>query len=180
MLNLPNSSKEKITQYYNHQFLKADKITKRDYQINIANACFDANTLVVLPTALGKTIIAVINAVNHLITYSGSKILILAPTKPLVTQHYETFMGLINEEADIKMGMLIGGVKPLDRALIINNSRIIFSTPQIIQNDLNLGSYNLKDFTLVIFDEAHKARFNYAYLSHKNICTPRRNLTFWD
>ncbi|MHA1729899.1 MAG: helicase-related protein [Promethearchaeota archaeon] len=153
--------KEDIFQYINSDFLKNDKIVHRSYQINLARSCFNFNSLIVLPTALGKTIIAILVAVKHLIKYQGTKIMVLAPTKPLVMQHLAMFKEMITE--NIEMDMLIGGLPPLKRAIIVNINRILFSTPQIIKNDLNRGSYDLKDFTLVIFDEAHKARKRYAY-----------------
>ncbi|MHA1821460.1 MAG: DEAD/DEAH box helicase [Promethearchaeota archaeon] len=147
--------------YVNDALLVKDKILHRDYQVNIAGTAFGRNTLVVLPTALGKTIIAILVAVRSLKEYKGSKILVLAPTKPLVMQHLETFKKFIVDK--IPMASIIGNVPPLKRALLINNSRIIFSTPQIIKNDLDAGRYDLGNFSLLIFDEAHKARKNYAY-----------------
>lgn len=147
--------------YFNHKFLKKNKIELRDYQVNIMNDACGSNTLVVLPTALGKTIIGVMIAARYFDEFPGSKILVLAPTKPLVMQHCESFTDFFIE--DIKCSMIIGNSSPLKRALEVNHSDIIFSTPQIIKNDITLGSYNLRDFSLVIFDEAHKARKNYAY-----------------
>lgn len=147
--------------YFNYKFLKKNKVELRDYQVNIMNDAYGSNTLVVLPTALGKTIIGVMIAAKYLDEFPKSKILVLAPTKPLVMQHCESFTDFFTE--DIKCSMIIGGSNPLKRALEVIHSDIIFSTPQIIKNDLALGSYNLRDFSLVIFDEAHKARKNYAY-----------------
>ncbi|MCP4763779.1 MAG: DEAD/DEAH box helicase family protein [archaeon] len=147
--------------FYFDDYIKKKKIIKRDYQVNIVESSFSSNSLVVLPTALGKTIIALMVAAKHLKIYNNSKILVLAPTKPLVMQLYESFKSIIIE--NIEMEMLIGNIPPLKRALRVNQNRIIFSTPQIIKNDIERGSVSLRDFTLIIFDEAHKARKNYAY-----------------
>lgn len=148
-------------QYFNHDLLESDVIEHRDYQVNSVNACYEKNSLVVMPTALGKTIVGVILAAKHLKKYNGSKIIILAPTKPLVNQHFETYREFFVD--DIEMGLLIGHTKRIKRALTFNHCDILFSTPQIIKNDVELGAYNLKDVSLIVFDEAHKARKRYAY-----------------
>ena len=76
--------------YVSWDFLKPNLIKERKYQLNIADSAFMSNSLVVLPTALGKTIIGILLAVKHLKKYNG-KILVLAPTRPLVSQHLESF-----------------------------------------------------------------------------------------
>ncbi|GAH72245.1 unnamed protein product, partial [marine sediment metagenome] len=42
-----------------NQVLKSEKLEFRKYQVEIASKCVNKNSLVVLPTGLGKTIIAV-------------------------------------------------------------------------------------------------------------------------
>ena len=71
------------------EFLK--NITPRKYQEEIAKTCIEKNTLVVLPTGLGKTLIALMVAIERMKKYPTEKILILAPTKPLAEQHVESF-----------------------------------------------------------------------------------------
>ena len=44
--------------YFNHKFVKENSIEYRDYQVNLANQAKSQNCLVVLPTGLGKTTIA--------------------------------------------------------------------------------------------------------------------------
>lgn len=146
--------------YVNWSFIRQNSILERKYQLNIVDSAFMSNSLVVLPTALGKTIIGILLAAKHLKKYDG-RILILAPTRPLVSQHFESFQGFLDDS--IKMECLIGGLPPLQRALRVNNAQIVFTTPQIIKNDITSGVYDLNNFTLIIFDEAHHARHNYAY-----------------
>ena len=54
----------------------------REYQQRIADAASLANTLVVLPTGLGKTMIAVLVAKARLEKFPKGKVVVLAPTKP--------------------------------------------------------------------------------------------------
>ena len=61
----------------------------RDYQFNIVQKALYTNTMVCLPTGLGKTFIAAVVMYNFYRWYPDGKIVFLAPTKPLVTQQIE-------------------------------------------------------------------------------------------
>jgi ERCC4-related helicase len=152
---------DKNQKFYNHEFLKTDMIEWRDYQINIAKITKSQNTLVVLPTALGKTIIALITAMEVLKRAPESKIFFLAPTRPLVMQHFTTFQGFIIPS--VKCCLFSSNLTPVKRAYALNENQIFFSTPQILQNDLKNGLYSIEGISLLIIDEAHKSRKKYAY-----------------
>ena len=143
--------------------IKPNKIIKREYQINIFNSIKNRNSLVVLPTGLGKTIIAIM-----LLAYKAryGKIMFLAPTKPLCEQHYAT----IKELTTLDGIFLITGekTKKEKRKEIYEMAKIIVATPQTIENDLDMINFN--SFTLVIFDEAHRAVGNYAYVAIGKKC----------
>lgn len=47
--------------------------------------------MIVAPTALGKTVIAILVAAERLHKYKNSRVLILAPSKPLALQHHQKF-----------------------------------------------------------------------------------------
>ena len=66
-------------------------IEVREYQRAIAKSALESNTLVVLPTGLGKTIVALLVAVERLSMFADGKVLVLAPTRPLVLQHARFF-----------------------------------------------------------------------------------------
>ena len=87
----------------------------RLYQETIFDTCSKKNTLVVLPTGLGKTMVALMLAVQRLKQYPNSKILFLAPTRPLVEQHLTTFKDKL-EISDDKMAVFTGHVSPKKRA----------------------------------------------------------------
>lgn len=61
----------------------------RDYQFNIVHKSLFKNTLVSLPTGLGKTFIAAVVMYNFYRWYPRGKVVFLAPTKPLVAQQIE-------------------------------------------------------------------------------------------
>lgn len=61
----------------------------RDYQYNIVQRSLFTNTLVCLPTGLGKTFIAAVVMYNFYRWYPDGKVVFLAPTKPLVSQQIE-------------------------------------------------------------------------------------------
>ena len=80
------------------------KIEPREYQQKITETCLIKNCLVVLPTGLGKTLIALMVAIERMKQFPRSKILMLAPTKPLAEQHEEYFKKNLPELfADIQL-----------------------------------------------------------------------------
>ncbi len=152
-----------VPEYFNGPFLKNDKINYRHYQKNIITRCINKNSLVVLPTGLGKTIIAILLVAKSLEKYSKKgKVVILAPTRPLISQHESSCKKFldINEEL---IAALTGKIPPEKRIQMFHDSSIIISTPQVIKNDLERGRYDLKHVSLLIFDEAHRTKGNYAY-----------------
>jgi len=165
---------KELTAYFNGPFLKNNQILYRDYQNNIVNSSKDKNSLVVLPTGLGKTIIGILQISNCLKKYFQAKIIILAPTRPLVAQHKASCEKFLDIDIN-QITLFTGKIPPEKRILLFNNSRLIISTPQVIKNDLLRGRYNLKQVSLIIFDEAHKTKGNYAYnfisSEYINTCT---------
>jgi Fanconi anemia group M protein len=161
-------------EYFNHPFLKQNKILYRHYQENIAHRCKSKNSLVVLPTGLGKTIIGIILMAYRLLEYSGAKIIILAPTRPLVSQHKAACEKYLNIPLE-HICLLNGKLPPEKRYQLFIKSKIIIATPQVIKNDVKRGRYELNQVSLIIFDEAHHTKGNYAYnfisKEYMNSCT---------
>jgi Fanconi anemia group M protein len=135
----------------------------RRYQETIYAQAVLHHTLVVLPTGLGKTMIAVMLAIQRLQQYPEGKVLILAPTKPLVQQHEETFRAFLNLP-DEQFTLFTGAVSPAKRQALWKESRIIFATPQGIENDLLGAKLSFSDVVLLVVDEAHRAVGDYAYV----------------
>ena len=135
---------------------------RREYQENIFINCLNHNCLVVIPTGLGKTIIGLMLAVHRLTERPNSKVIFLAPTKPLVDQHYKSFLDLTTLIED-SLKSITGTIQPEKRKLVWDNLTIAFMTPQVLQNDIISNLYSIKEVSLIIFDECHRAVGDYAY-----------------
>ena len=134
------------------------RVQPRLYQEKIFASAAKENTLVVLPTGLGKTLIALMLALHKL---GEGKVLMMAPTKPLAEQHYKSFIRDSElEESDC--ALVTGALSP-DKRKELYNTRVVFATPQTIRNDIITRRLELNDFSLLIFDESHRAVGNYAY-----------------
>ena len=149
--------------YINHEFLKPNLLLKRKYQVDILVTCSKKNCLVVVPTGLGKTIIALLLSI-YCLKKKGVKIIFLAPTRPLVEQHLRTFKKLTNFDSESLL-MMTGTIVPKKREELYKKEglKCLFMTPQVLQNDIIGGRISLSDVALIIFDEAHRASGNYAY-----------------
>lgn len=138
------------------------RIEPREYQISLFKDAIDRNTLIVLPTGLGKTIIAAMVA-EYVLKQRNEKVIFLAPTRPLITQHYETMKKLLDLKDD-EISKFTGEVDNEDRLLKWVTSRVVISTPQVVLNDMRNGLLNIASYGLIVFDEAHRASGNYAYV----------------
>jgi Fanconi anemia group M protein len=138
-------------------------IKPRKYQEVILNTAKKHNTLVVLPTGLGKTLIALMLAIERSNEFPGSKVLFLAPTRPLASQHLNYFQKHL-PELYAQLELFTGKVKAEKRKKLWQKADIIFSTPQCIANDLRNKRISLEDVSLLIEDEAHRCLKNYDYV----------------
>ncbi len=158
--------------FIHHECIQPNALEAREYQQHIAAAAENASTLVVLPTGMGKTIIALLLLVQHL-KDPANKILFLAPTKPLVNQH-TTFLKKFLRDPSI-VTMFTGEVTPEKRLELWQQHRIIVSTPQVIENDLIAKRLDLASISLIIFDETHRAIGNYSYVFIADIYRRQRD-----
>ena len=82
-----------MTEFVEKKYVKNNSIEQRDYQINLANQAINENCIVVLPTGLGKTAVA-LHVIAEYLSKGTDGILFLAPTRVLVHQHYEFLKNL--------------------------------------------------------------------------------------
>ena len=144
-----------------HPLIRPGTLESRPYQLKLADKSLSENTLVCLPTGLGKTAISLLVTVHRLNQFEG-KSLLLAPTKPLVHQHATDYRNWLNLSAS-DIVSFTGEIPPKQRSELWDRATIIVSTPQVIQNDLIGGRISLKDVVHCTFDECHRATGNYAY-----------------
>ncbi len=124
------------------------KVELRPYQKAIVSSILEnGNTLVVLPTGLGKSLIAFC-----IMALKGGG-LMLAPTKPLAEQHHRNFTAL-----GFPAGLATGDVRKRRYA------PFTFATPQTVLRDMEKGLLDINTFPVVVFDEAHRAVGEYAYV----------------
>ena len=153
-----------MPQFVSHPLLKENAVESRLYQEVLACRVLDkGNSLIVAPTALGKTIIAAMVSALVLEKNPDAKILFLAPTKPLAVQHQQTFRRVMNLPED-KIELMTGTIAPKEREELWQKASIIAATPQTIENDIIAGKAELKGVALLIFDECHRAIGDYAYV----------------
>lgn len=135
----------------------------RGYQLNIVQKAMFHNTLVALPTGLGKTFIAAVVMYNYWRWFPNSKIIFMAPTRPLVTQQIEacfTICGLPQQDTTD----MSGSITPEKRAVLWTQKRVFFATPHVVYNDLLKNTCPGDQVVCIVVDEAHKATGNYAFV----------------
>jgi ATP-dependent DNA helicase MPH1 len=135
----------------------------RDYQFSIVKSGLFNNTLVSLPTGLGKTFIAAAIMLNFYRWTQKAKIIFVAPTKPLVSQQVEACLNIAGiPRSDTTL--LTGETPPVLREGAWESKRLFFMTPQTLINDLSKGYADPKSIVLLVIDEAHRATGDYAYV----------------
>ena len=142
--------------------IRKKSVVYRAYQVNLSEIAAKESTMVVLSTGLGKTVIAALVAAKRLVQYPDSKILFLAPSRPLVDQQAR-FLRRVVDLDESRVVCLTGQDSPDQRRTTWRESKVVVMTPQALQNDLVQRSYDLKDVSLIVFDEAHRGVGNYAY-----------------
>lgn len=149
-----------MTEHLVHPRIAHGVVARRDYQVAMAHEAMRRNTLVILPTGMGKTVVALLVMADRLERAPG-KVLLLAPTKPLVEQHARFFReALVGASVEV----FTGETPPEEREYLWRTADVIVSTPQVVQNDVVSARVDLKGVTLLVFDEAHRATGNYAYV----------------
>lgn len=164
-----------MNNWIEHKYINKNTIEGRRYQQNLAMSVLKkGNTMIIAPTAMGKTVVAALISAERLKNYENSKILILAPSKPLTLQHEKSFKTFLNTS----VVSLTGNDKPDDRKQLWNDNQVICATPQTIESDVISRLYDFRDVSLIIFDECHHAvgSYSYVYLAQKYVQQAKNQL----
>ncbi len=143
-----------------HPLVRPGALRSLPFQLDLARIGLEEDLLVVLPTGLGKTAIAALIAAE-LLRRGPGKVLVLAPTRPLVQQHAETFARWL---VPLRSARFTGTVRRPVREGAWDGADLVFATPEIVEHDLADGRYRLDDVVLLVFDEAHHAVGKYVYV----------------
>ncbi|RCV37375.1 hypothetical protein SETIT_8G057700v2, partial [Setaria italica] len=134
----------------------------REYQKHMVEKSLFTNTLIALPTGLGKTFIAAVVMYNYYRWFPEGKIIFAAPSRPLVAQQIEACLNTVGIPQEWTID-LRGNKNPSSRSVHWKSKRVFFVTPQILQNDIKSGICMVKQIVCLVIDEAHRASGNYAY-----------------
>ncbi len=151
------------TEYLNHPLIKTNKVEARLYQQTLFASCIKENSLVVLPTGLGKTVLFLMIAAHRLEKYPEGKIVFCAPTKPLLDQHERTLKESLNIDTETII-QVSGQIDPKKRKEIWEQGKVFICTPQTIQNDIIQRRVKLDEIVFLCLDEAHKSVGDHSYV----------------
>jgi len=105
------------------------------------------NVLIATPTASGKTLIAILASIKHLI--KGGKVFYLCPLRALASEKYEEFKNYL----DYKIALSIGDYDSED--VWLRNYDVIVSTYEKADSLLRHRAPWIIDVSLVVIDEIH-------------------------
>ncbi len=145
-----------------HPVLEPETVAFRGYQANLARMCREKDTLVVLPTGMGKTIVALL-ALADSVRDGAKRVLIMAPTKPLVEQHGRFLESVLRSPWKEQVHVLTGSVSPEKRETAYKGEGFVCATPQVVRNDILNGRLAADAFDWIVFDECHRASGDYPY-----------------
>jgi endoribonuclease Dicer len=142
----------------------------RNYQVELLEVALEENTIVCLGTGTGKTFIAVLlikafaYTVEKPISEGGQRIVFIVPSVALVEQQANN----VKTHTSLKVGKYVGsmGVDFWDKKLWateLEKNEVVVMTAQILVNILNSGFIRLKDISLLVIDECHRAVKNHPY-----------------
>lgn len=146
--------------------------TPRDYQLDLFQRATQQNTIAVLDTGSGKTLIAVL-LLRHTIEAEFQARLkgrpqrisfFLVPSVPLVFQQFT----VLERNLDYDVDRLCGATMTEKWSKQVWDERfakahIIVCTPDVLKSCLSCSFISMRQINLLIFDEAHHAKKGHAY-----------------
>ncbi|KAF2152570.1 ATP-dependent helicase dcl1 [Myriangium duriaei CBS 260.36] len=144
----------------------------REYQLELFDRAREQNTIAVLDTGTGKTLIAVL-LLRHIIDQELEDrqrqkhhriAFFLVPSVNLVFQQHAVLV----TNLDQPVARVHGGLRPdlwtADQwEKIFESNKAVVCTPDILKMCLDHGFLNMRQINLLIFDEAHHTKLSHAY-----------------
>jgi ERCC4-related helicase len=142
-------------------FLREGALEERAYQRELARDAGLSNSVVVLPTGMGKTAVAALIIANRLAS-AGGRALFLAPTRILVQQHRD----FLQKVMELPGGSItsVTGEDDITARQDAWRGTIVCATPQIAVQDIKRSLLDPAGFGLVILDEVHRAIGDHSYV----------------
>ncbi|CAD6212969.1 unnamed protein product [Miscanthus lutarioriparius] len=145
------------------------QLQPRGYQVEVFAAALRGNTIAVLDTGTGKTMVAIMLAREHVLRARAGEaprriVVFLAPTVHLVHQQFEVireYTDLDAMECHGASGVGEWNAKRWKEA--IGTNEIVVMTPQILLDALRHAFLTMRVMSLLIFDECHRACGNHPY-----------------
>jgi len=171
--NLPEAAEElSIRQLLASQETTRIITTPREYQLELFQRATQQNTIAVLDTGSGKTLIAVL-LLRHTIAEELQNRLegkphrisfFLVPSVPLVFQQF----AVLERNLDYDVDRLCGAMMPDKWSKRVWDERfakchVIVCTPDVLKGCLTCSFISMRQINFLIFDEAHHAKKGHAY-----------------
>jgi len=143
-----------------------------DYQIESFHQAIQENTILVLPTGMGKTLISILTLLEmHRLNgefndkFERRLSLFLVDRVPLANQQYDS----IKEMTDLHVLICHGQLKTRDLLIEISKKKydVLVGTVDSVLNLIDDGFLSIFDFHFITFDEVHHASSGHGY--HKMI-----------
>ncbi|KAK7395386.1 hypothetical protein VNO78_15942 [Psophocarpus tetragonolobus] len=147
----------------------ATNFDPRSYQTEVFQVAKLRNTIAVLDTGAGKTLIAVM-LIKHISqniksTDENKLIIFLAPTVHLVNQQFE----VIRDNTDLAVGEYYGtkGIDGWNSSCWekeVEEHDVMVMTPQILLDSLRKAFFKMETVSLLVIDECHRASGSHPYV----------------
>lgn len=138
----------------------------RGYQVNLLEKAMKQNSIVYLPTGMGKTFISVMLIKHFSQSIGDSTIIFLAPTVALVEQQAQYIRRQtkgLNLKIDHHAGEGDVGWENREWKDSLKNNDVTVLTPMLFYNILVTGFLQMSDISLLIFDECHHCTKKHPY-----------------